>query len=109
MKHTSRDPKTGRFVATKEKAMRITTAKPRTNVKKAKVEALTEEILKVLSATYGIQGTTVNVNPEDVKFGKKVSNKMAGCDPAPKQKKTMTVTFSDGSEKVFNEGEVVTI
>jgi hypothetical protein len=47
---------------------------------------------------------------ENVKLGKKVSNKMAGEDPAPKQKKVMVVKALVGETEVtkeFNEGEVV--
>lgn len=127
MKNVKRDPITGRFVSTKEagnKIMKIKEAKPKAEKTealdvtvaeakpktKSKVEKKPEAVIQILEATYGISGSMVTVT-ENVKIGKKASNKMAGSDPAPKQKKVMIVKALVGETEVtkeFNEGEVVT-
>lgn len=66
-------------------------------------------IVQILEANYGIKGSMIIVT-ENVKLGKKASNKMAGSDPAPKQKKVLVVKALVGENEVtkeFNEGEVV--
>jgi hypothetical protein len=136
MKNVARDQKTGRFVSTKEagnKIMKIVEAKPKAEKpeaekpelevtvadakpkktskveKKEKKEKPAARVIEILEANYGISGNMVTVT-ENVKLGKKASNKMAGTDPAPKQKKVMIVkALVEGVEieKEFNEGEVV--
>jgi hypothetical protein len=133
MKNVTRDPKTGRFVSTKEagnKIMKIVEAKPKAEKPEAekpelevtvadakpkktskveKKEKPAARVIEILEANYGISGNMVTVT-ENVKLGKKASNKMAGTDPAPKQKKVMIVkALVEGVEieKEFNEGEVV--
>lgn len=121
MNIVKRDPITGRFVSTKnniekpmymksnheasedEVSVTITEGKERRSVKK-------EEIVSILEANYGITGVTIEVDPNSIKVGRKVSNKMAGSDPAPKQKKVMTilaVVKGERIEKEFTEGEVI--
>lgn len=120
MNIVKRDPITGRFVSTKnniekpmymksnheasedEVSVTITDGKERRSLKK--------EIVSILEASYGITGVTVTVDPNSIKVGRKVSNKMAGSDPAPKQKKVMTilaVVKGEQVEKEFTEGEVI--
>ena len=126
MKNVTRDPKTGRFVSTKagNKIMKIKEAKPKAEKKaeldvavaeakpktKSKVEKKPDaKVIQILEANYGITGNMITVT-ENVKLGKKASNKMAGSDPAPKQKKVMIVKALVGETEVtkeFNEGEVV--
>jgi hypothetical protein len=106
MKNVERDPITGRFVSIKEKALHVTLAP----AKERKSKKDTEEIISILSATYGIDATICQVEPENIKVGRKVTNKMAGSDPAPKQKKIMTIkAVVKGAEieKTFNEGEII--
>ena len=72
--------------------------------------SLEKEIVSILEASYGITGVTVTVDPTNIVIGRKVSNKMAGSDPAPKQKKVMTilaVVKGEQVEKEFTEGEVI--
>ena len=113
-----RDAKTGRFVSLKKEkvmyikeakapkapSLKLVDAKPK---KKIKEESSSIEILK---AVYGVDATVIEIEPEKVKVGKKVSNKMAGTDPAPKIKKTLTVTaivYDKEVTKAFTEGEVI--
>jgi hypothetical protein len=109
MKNVERDPITGRFVSIKEKALHVTLAPAKERKSKKDTED-TEEIISILSATYGIDATICQVEPENIKVGRKVTNKMAGSDPAPKQKKIMTikaVVKGVEIEKTFNEGEII--
>lgn len=117
----TRDPKTGRFVSLKkEKAMYIKAAKvaeAATELKlvdakpKKKVIVKDEDkAIQILKAIYGIDATVIEIDTEKVKMGKKVSNKMAGSDPAPKVKKALTVTamvYDKEVTKTFDEGEVI--
>jgi len=116
MKKVSRDPITGRFVSMAgNKIMKIKEMKPKAELDvtvteaKPKTKSKVENIIQILEANYGITGSMITVT-ENVKLGKKVSNKMAGEDPAPKQKKVMVVKALVGETEVtkeFNEGEVV--
>lgn len=75
--------------------------------KPVKTDAKTVEIL---SALYGIKGTTVEVK-DIVKVGRKVSNKMIGSDPVKGTKKELFITATvNGAkvEKTFAEGEKIT-
>jgi hypothetical protein len=109
-----RDPVTGRFVSKEtriEEPMKIqeydgvSVSIVEGKERKSLVDAIT-----VLQATYGINSLTINIDPEHIKIGRKASNRMAGSDPAPKQRKIMTITVMKKGEKMtrgFNEGEVV--
>lgn len=112
-----RDVKTGRFISLKDKAMytkevkapkaetsklELVDAKPKVKVK--------EDTVEILKAVYGVDATVVEVDTAKVRIGKKVSNRMAGADPAPKVKKSMTVTavlHGKEIEKTFSEGEII--
>jgi hypothetical protein len=115
-----RDSKTGRFVSLKkEKTMFIKAAKaPKAEElklvdakPKKKVMVKEEESsVEILKAIYGIDATIIEIDTAKVKIGKKVSNKMAGSDPAPKVKKALTVTamvYDKEVTKTFSEGEVI--
>lgn len=126
MKKVTRDPVTGRFVSMAgNKIMKIKEARPEAKAEldvtlteaksktKSKVEKYEKDyidpIVQILEANYGITGSMIIVT-ENVKLGKKASNKMAGSDPAPKQKKVLVVKALVGETEVtkeFNEGEVV--
>lgn len=120
-----RDSKTGRFVSLKkEKTMFIKAAKA-TKTEAPKAEELKlvdakpkkkvmvkeeESSVEILKAIYGIDATVIEIDTAKVKMGKKVSNKMAGSDPAPKVKKALTVTamvYDKEVTKTFGEGEVI--
>jgi len=120
-----RDKVTGRFISLKDKPMYIkviedtdeveeleTTvaeAKPK-KVVKPKAEKEVKSIIQVLKATYGIEGTVVEVEASNIKAGRKVSNKLAGSDPAPKTKKVMNITAvieGKETELSFNEGDII--
>ena len=68
-------------------------------------------VINVLSAVYGIGDKTVQM--ASFKPGQKLTNKMAGSDPAPKEKKSATIKIEilkEGQEpivveKTFVEGE----
>jgi hypothetical protein len=98
----AKDAKTGRFVSVKSlKPMAI-------KENKTKVEKVTGPVVEILSALYGIEGNRINITPI---VGKKLNNKMAGSDPAPKVKKDAIIKAKvEGKEveKVFTEGEVIT-
>jgi len=119
-----RDSKTGRFVSLKkEKPLYIKETKAPKVKKEPKVEDFDiqtskpkkkvkeeESFVQVLKATYGVDTSIVEVDTTRVVVGKKVSNKMAGSDPAPKVKKTLSVTvmvYDKEVTKSFNEGEVI--
>ena len=64
--------------------------------------------IEIISALYGIEGTRVEM--AEVKAGKKLTNKMAGSDPAPKTAKDAIITAKvDGTEVTVTvkEGEVI--
>lgn len=115
-----RDSKTGRFVSLKkEKTMFIKAAKaPKAEElklvdakpKKKVIVKEEESSVEILKAIYGIDATVIEIDTVKVKIGKKVSNKMAGSDPAPKVKKALTVTvmvYDKEVTKTFSEGEVI--
>ena len=98
-RHSIRDKKTGRFVAQKNPKYMIKVAKPGKKV---------EEAIKILKAMYGVEGKMVEV--EKVKIGRKASNRMAGSDPAPGQKKVLVVEADIKGKQFtvsFEEGTVV--
>lgn len=75
--------------------------------KAPKVEAAT---IVILSALYGINENRIEVK-DTVVVGRKITNKMIGSDPAPKEKKLLVVKATvNGAEveKTFSEGEKVT-
>lgn len=75
---------------------------------KNKPKPVTDNTMEVLSAEYGIEGKRVSFTPI---LGKKLTNKMAGSDPAKGEKKNAIVRANvNGSEveKSFAEGEVIT-
>ena len=103
----AKDPITGRFVSAKSlKPMHTKEAKPKAP-KAPKAEAVAKETVEILSAQYGIEGTRIEFTPI---VGKKLNNKMAGSDPAPKVKKDAIIkAVVNGAEveKTFTEGEVI--
>jgi hypothetical protein len=103
----AKDPITGRFVSAKSfKPMHTKEAKAPKAPKAPKAE-LAKETLEILSAQYGIEGTRIEFTPI---VGKKLNNKMAGSDPAPKVKKDAVIkAVVNGTEveKTFTEGEVI--
>jgi hypothetical protein len=65
--------------------------------------------IEIISALYGIEGTRVEM--ASVKAGRKLTNKMAGSDPAPKTAKDAIITAKvDGTEVTVTvkEGELIT-
>jgi len=65
--------------------------------------------IEIISALYGIEGARVEM--AEVKAGRKLTNKMAGSDPAPKTAKDAIITAKvDGTEVTVTvkEGEVIT-
>jgi hypothetical protein len=76
-------------------------------VKKEKVA--TGPVVVILSALYGIEGTRVEFF-ENVKVGRKLTNRMVGSDPAPKVAKDAIITATiDGDKTIITvkEGEVI--
>lgn len=74
---------------------------------KTKKAKAAEKTVKILSAVYGIEGKSVEIC-DKVKVGRKITNKLAGEDPAPKEKKNLIVKAEvDGTavSKTFTEGE----
>jgi hypothetical protein len=100
-----RDPITGRFVSIKgDKAVHSKAIAPKE--KKVK-ETIDKDIVSILSAAYGIDGNRIEITAIP---GKKLNNKMAGADPAPKMKKdAIIIAMVNGEEvkKTFSEGEVI--
>jgi hypothetical protein len=65
--------------------------------------------INIISALYGVEGTTVEVK-DNMKIGRKITNKLTGNDPAPKMKKQLQVVAEiDGNriERTFAEGEIL--
>jgi hypothetical protein len=65
--------------------------------------------INIISALYGVEGTTIEVK-DNMKVGRKITNKLAGSDPAPKLKKQLTVVAEIAGERVertFAEGEIL--
>lgn len=85
-------------------------AKPKAKKeKKEKVEAVTKDTIEILSALYGINSVKVEVK-DSIKVGRKITNKMIGQDPAPKEKKELyikAVVNGTEIEKTFAEGEKI--
>lgn len=100
----AKDAKTGRFVSVNSlKVVHTKEHKP----KKEKVTEAAGPAVEILSALYGIEGSRISVTPV---VGKKMTNKVAGSDPAPKVKKDLVVKArvnGEEVEKTFSEGEVV--
>ena len=66
--------------------------------------------IEILSALYGIEGARIEM--ATVKNGRKLTNKMAGSDPAPKVAKDAIITAKvDGTEVTVTvkEGEVIAL
>lgn len=64
--------------------------------------------IEIITALYGVEGTRVSM--ATVKPGRKLTNKMAGSDPAPKVAKDAIITAKvDGTEVTVTvkEGEVI--
>ena len=97
--------------ATPKAATKATPAPKATTTKAAatpKAKKVSGPVIEILSAQYGIDGTRVEM--ASVKVGRKLTNKMAGSDPAPKTPKNALITATvDGNkvEKTFTEGEVI--
>ena len=106
-KMASKEKATSETTATDETATTETTAPvktPRTPKVKA---APSGPVIEILKAQYGIDGTRIDI---DAKVGRKVTNKLAGSDPAPKVAKNLMLTaMVDGVEQTltFNEGEFI--
>ncbi len=107
----TKNPITGRFMSVKAMKLVHTIENKEPKAPKApKAEAPKVEgpIVEILSALYGIEGNRITVTPV---IGKKMTNKIAGSDPAPKVKKDVIVTARVNGEEVvktFTEGEIVT-
>jgi hypothetical protein len=74
-----------------------------------KATKVAKSAINIVSALYGVEGTTIEVK-DNMKMGRKITNKLAGSDPAPKQKKQLTVVAEiDGErvERTFSEGEIL--
>lgn len=74
-----------------------------------KAEKPAKPVINILSALYGVEGTTIEVK-DNMKVGRKITNKLAGSDPAPKVKKQLQVVAEiDGTriERTFAEGEIL--
>jgi hypothetical protein len=101
-----KDPATGKFVSAKNmKPVFTKERKPR--APKVVEEAAGSKTVEILSALYGIEGNRISITPI---LGKKLNNKMAGSDPAPKTKKDAIIkAMVEGTEveKTFTEGEVI--
>lgn len=107
-RHNIRDEKTGRFVTHKEfsKANRKKVASY--YIRESKSTTKVKASIQILKALYGIDGHLVEI--EKVKIGRKASNRMAGFDPAPGQKKIMVIEAEVKGKQVtktFEEGSVV--
>lgn len=66
-------------------------------------------VIVIISALYGIEGTRVEFW-ENVKVGKKLTNRMVGSDPAPKVAKDAIITATIDGDKALitvKEGEVI--
>lgn len=65
--------------------------------------------INIISALYGVEGTTVEVK-DNMKIGRKITNKLTGSDPAPKEKKQLQVVAEINGERIertFAEGEIL--
>jgi hypothetical protein len=65
--------------------------------------------INIISALYGVEGTTVEVK-DQMKIGRKITNKLTGNDPAPKVKKQLQVVAEINGERIertFAEGEIL--
>ena len=74
-----------------------------------KEKVATGPVIEILSALYGIEGTRVEFG-ENLKVGRKLTNKMVGSDPAPKVAKDALITATIDGDKVsivVKEGEVI--
>ena len=106
---TSKSAKAAIATATPAAPAKATKAK----VEKApKVEKPSGPVVSILSALYGIEGTRVEMTGA-IKSGRKLTNKLAGSDPAPKVKKDAVITYTvdGGAEQTVTvaEGEVIAL
>ena len=119
-KATTKTATKGKVTSTAKNAKaKIATSTPaapkatKAKVEKApKVEKPSGPVVSILSALYGIEGTRVEMTGT-IKSGRKLTNKLAGSDPAPKTKKDAIITYTvDGGAKqtvTVTEGEVITL
>lgn len=106
---TAKNAKASIATATPAAPAKATKAK----VEKApKVEKPSGPVVSILSALYGIEGTRVEMTGA-IKSGRKLTNKLAGSDPAPKTKKDAIITYTvdGGAEQTLTvaEGEVIAL
>ena len=106
---TAKNAKAAIATATPAAPAKATKAKAE---KAPKVEKPSGPVVSILSALYGIEGTRVEMTGL-IKSGRKLTNKLAGSDPAPKSKKDAIITFTvdGGAEQTltFAEGEVIAL
>lgn len=84
-------------------------AKEKKVVVKKEKAVVAKETIEILSALYGINSVKVEVK-DSIKVGRKITNKMIGQDPAPKEKKELYIkAIVNGTEveKTFSEGEKI--
>jgi hypothetical protein len=77
--------------------------------KAEKVAKAPKTQINIISALYGVEGTTVEVK-DSMKIGRKITNKLTGNDPAPKVKKQLQVVAEINGERIertFAEGEIL--
>ena len=87
----------------------VETAKEKKPVAKTAPAKVEKATIVILSALYGINENRIEVK-DTVVVGRKITNKMIGSDPAPKEKKLLYVKATvNGAEveKTFSEGEKV--
>ena len=77
---------------------------------KEEIAKLPEKSIKILSAIYGISEKNIEIvsRLSEKSIGEKITNRLAGNDPAPRIKKSLTVkAIIDGKEieKIFAEGQ----
>ena len=106
---TAKNAKAAIATATPAAPAKATKAKAE---KAPKVEKPSGPVVSILSALYGIEGTRVEMTGA-IKSGRKLTNKLAGSDPAPKTKKDAIITFTvdGGAEQTVTvaEGEVIAL
>lgn len=96
----------------KVKAAETAEAKPevKAEAKPKKEKKAKGPVVVITSAMYGSAEKSIEVAAKMI-VGRKITNKLAGEDPAPKVKKVLVVKATvDGSpvEKTFNEGDKLT-
>ena len=87
------------------------TAQSEAPAAEAKSEKPAKPVIEILKAEYGIDGNRIDISGS-LKIGNKLTNRMAGYDPAPKVVKDLHLEATvDGVlvSKVIKEGEKVTL